>query len=106
MKYAYYDLGQQPEGSTAVVRLRGSSANVFLLDRTNFRFYRAGQDFFYHGGFHRRTPVHLPIPRDGYWYVVIDLGGHSGHVRGTVEVLPPADATDREPMQVSAAAGG
>ena len=40
MRYAFHDLGQQPEGATVTVRLSGSSANVVLLDPQNFAQYR------------------------------------------------------------------
>ena len=32
MRYLYHDLGAQPQGCTAVVRWRGSGADVLLLD--------------------------------------------------------------------------
>lgn len=92
MRYAYYDLGHQQEGTGVVVRLRGSAANVILLSPQNFAFYRSGGGFFYSAGGHYRTsPVQLQIPRDGHWYVVVDLGGYAGRVRGAVELVPPGD---------------
>jgi hypothetical protein len=96
MRYVYYDLGEQQEGTTAVVRLRGSSANVLLLDAQNFAYYRAGQKFAYAGGLSRRSPVRLEVPKDGHWYVVVDLGGYGGRVQAAVEVLN-ADGSPQEP---------
>lgn len=91
MRYAYYDLGHQQEGSAVVVRLRGSAANVILLSPLNFAYYRAGGAFFYNAGGHfQYSPVKLEIPRDGHWYVVVDLGGYAGRVHGAVEVVPPS----------------
>jgi hypothetical protein len=85
--YAYYDLGELSEGDTVVVRLRGSSANVLLLDRPNLERYRVGLRFSYIGRLYRRSPVELSVPYDGHWYVAMDLGGRPGHTRGAVKVL-------------------
>ena len=96
MRYAYKDLGQQPAGSIAVVRWKGASANVILLDPVNFSKYQHtdGRPFFFDGGGHyRRPPARLSIPEDGRWYIVVDLGGQSGAVP-TVEVLGPEDTQE------------
>lgn len=93
MRFAYHDLGEQPEGQTVRVRLRGSAANVLLMDAANFGAYRAQQPFFYDAGGHFSTsPVDLAIPKDGRWFVVVDLGGYSGRVRASVEVVDPVQA--------------
>lgn len=92
MRYGYYDLGELAEGTTVTVGLSGSSANVILLDETNFRRYqRGGPTVYKAGGFYRRTPVHLEIPEDEHWYLVVDLGGYSGRVRATVNVHEDGD---------------
>lgn len=96
MRYAQYDLGEQQEGSTAEVRLRGSSANVMLLDPDNFYSYRVGQPFKYRGGYQRRSPVRLEIPHDGQWYVVVDLGGYGGRVQASVTVVDPSGESREE----------
>ncbi len=91
MKYSYYDLGEQPAGATVVVRLRGTAPNVILLDADNFVRYRTGASFRYSGGHSNRSPVGLQVPYDGHWYVVVDLGGYKGRVRGTVSVVAPEE---------------
>ncbi len=101
MRYAYYDLGEQEEGNTVAVRLHGTPANVILVDPQNFARYRAGEPFAYEGGISRRSPVQLPIPHDGHWYVVLDLGGRAGRVRGAVSVVD----RDGSPVQIGAEAG-
>ena len=102
-RYASYDLGELDAGDTVVVRLRGSAPNVLLLDRRNFERYRAGLRFAFVGGLQRRSPVRLQVPRDGHWYVALDLGGRPGHARGSVSVLS-ADGSQREtPVTESAA---
>ena len=95
MRYAYKDLGQQPAGSTAIVRWRGSAANVILLDPVNFSKYRDGRPFFYaDGGHYGRPPARITIPEDGRWYVVVDLRRYAGSAP-TVKVLRPRDAQPR-----------
>ncbi len=88
MKYAHYDLGQQTAGSVVEVTLSGNAANVRLVDSSNFHALRQGRQHRYHGGHYTRSPVRLTIPQVGHWYVVIDLGGHTGSVRSSVRILP------------------
>jgi Domain of unknown function (DUF1883) len=93
MKYLYYDLGEQQEGSWVVAHLRGSSANVMLLDPLSFDRYRFGQPFQYTGGLQTRTPTRLRIPQDGQWYLVIDCGGYRHHVHAQkIEVVCPDES--------------
>ncbi len=94
MRYAYQDLGEQPAGTTVVVRWSGSAAKVILLDPVNFSKYQYcdGRPFFYDGGGrYRHPPAELSIPQDGHWYVVVDLGGNTG-AAPTIEVLASADS--------------
>ena len=107
MWYRYYNLGPQQEDSAVVVRLRGSAANVVLLDPVNFHRYRSGEGFLYTGGHYRHSPVRLQIPQDGHWYLVIDHGGYKGRARVEVEVLTPDEspsAAESEATLVEAAA--
>ena len=93
MRYLYYDLGQQQQGNRVVAHLRGSAANVILLDPPNFDRYRFHQPFHYTGGLHARTPARLQIPHDGHWYLVIDCGGYSHHVwNENIEILTPDES--------------
>lgn len=106
MKFTYYNLGEQPKGTTVSVKLSGTAANVILLDRANFARYRAREPFFYTGGLQVATPAELTVPRDDHWFIVLDLGGYSGRTHATVEVLTPGDAVaERDPTPVGAAAG-
>lgn len=95
MRYAYQDLGDQPKGTSAIVRWTGAAADVLLLDPVNFVKYREGRaPVTYSGGGHfRRPPARLDIPEDGHWYVVADLRGYSTNARATVEI---ADAQTGE----------
>lgn len=96
MQFQSYSLGNLQRGQIVEVILKGSAANVQLMDSSNFSNYKAGRRFTYHGGHATRSPVRLPVPRSGTWYVVIDLGGHAGTVRSAVNVLPGALPAIRE----------
>lgn len=105
MRYAYHDLGEQQRGATAVVRWRGSPADVLLLDPVNFFKYRGGTLFTYSaGGHYRRAPARLPITEDGRWYVVADFHGYSAQARATIEVLPPPEG--EQPAESQEATAG
>ncbi len=65
-------------------------ANVLLLDDTNFRHYKSGEAYHYHGGLAKRSPVVLRAARSGRWHLVVNLGGYSGTVRAGVAVLKAA----------------
>jgi hypothetical protein len=101
MKYLYYDLGEREQETSVVVHLRGSSANVILLDPLNFDCYRFGRPFQYTGGLHTRTPARLQIPEKGHWYLVIDCGGYRHHVHpATIEIFPPQPDESPSPSEV------
>jgi hypothetical protein len=88
MRFVYHDLGQRTAGETVEVELSGNAANVRLMDSSNFQSYKSGRRHTTYGGLARRSPVHLPIPRAGHWYLVVDLVGLGGSVRSSVRVLP------------------
>ena len=100
MRYAYNHLGNQPAGTTAVVRWHGSAADVLLLDPVNFSKYCEGKKpvFYSGGGHYRHPPARVSIPQEGRWYVVADLGGYGTNARATVEVQQPG-ATQQERTQ-------
>jgi hypothetical protein len=75
-------------GPNDIIRVNlDKQANVRLLDATNFQKYRSGQQHAYYGGRVTTSSVNLRPPRQGHWYVVIDLGGYSGTVRASAEKL-------------------
>lgn len=96
MRYAYRDLGQRPAGTRVVVGLEGSSANVLLLDRQNYALYRAQRSFRYQGGLAVRSPTTLTVPRDGHWFLVVDLGRYGGRLRARIEQIIPPEAAERD----------
>lgn len=89
MQFAYSDLGQRSGGEIVVVTLSGR-ANVRLMDSGNFQSYRSGRQHRFYGGQATASPVRIPIPHSGHWYVTLDLGGYAGNVRWGVQVLPGA----------------
>lgn len=90
MQHVKYDLGRLDKGATVVVTL-GAQANVQLMDASSYRVYTAGRGgrYRYTGGLAKRTPVRLVVPATGHWFVAIDLGGHAGRIRSSVDVVPP-----------------
>lgn len=88
MNYYVSNLGNRRKGEVAEISLSGSAANVRLLDPTNLSRYKRGQRHNYYGGHYTRSPVRIPIPRNGQWYVAIDYGGLRGSGRASVRVLP------------------
>lgn len=88
MQHLCFDLKQQKKGAVAVVTL-DKQANVRLMTASNYSAFKAGRRFSFHGGRATRSPARLPIPTNGHWYVVVDLGGLAGHVRAAVKVQAP-----------------
>lgn len=100
MRFAYSNLGEQPGGTGVVARLRGSCANVLLLDAPNFSRYRARHPFAYTGGMRLRTPVALTVPKDGHWFLVVDHGGFRGRTRGDVEVVHDHEIVQHDTVRI------
>lgn len=86
MQFNHHDLGQIDGGSTVIVTLVGTEANVQLMDENNFRRYRRGDSFKYVGGHYKQSPVRLATPYAGHWHVAVDLGGYAGRLGTSVEV--------------------
>ena len=106
MRYAYQDLGEQPRGTTVVVRWTSSAANAILLDPVNFTRYVERWPFVYHGGGrYQDSPAHLSIPQDGRWFVVVDIGRYVAEIAPIVEVVAPADSRPRGARQAGGGLG-
>ncbi len=96
MNFLHTDLGHLSGGQIVEVVLSGNAANVRLMDSSNFSSYRNGRRHRYFGGHAKRSPVRLQVPHAGHWHVAIDLGGYSGKIRASVNVLPGALKPIRE----------
>ncbi len=90
MKFIHHNLGQRRSGEIVQVTLRGSAANVLLLDSANLQNYKAGRQYRYHGGLAKKSPVNLRIPHSGHWHVAVDMRGLRGNTRASVRLLPQA----------------
>jgi len=99
MKFTHYDLGNCRGGEIIEVTLRGSAANVRLMDSSNFRSYRAGRKHRYYGGLVKRSPWRVQIPRSGHWHITVDMAGLRGTVRSSIRQLPgPLPAAREVPL--------
>ena len=87
MKYLERDLGVCKAGQVVKVILKGTEANVQLVDAANLSNYKARRSFKYVGGHYKVSPVILRIPRTAHWYAVIDLGGGVGQVKASVHLI-------------------
>lgn len=90
VNFQQYDLGSRRAGEIVEVTVSGSAVNVELLDNSNLAAFKAGRQHHYYGGHYTRSPIRIPIPQSGTWYVVIHLGGYAGSWRSGVRVLPGA----------------
>ncbi|WCM94834.1 DUF1883 domain-containing protein [Acidovorax sp. NCPPB 2350] len=87
MNFLKYDLGSRKRGEIVEVTLT-SGANVRLLTSSEFSSYRDGRAHRFIGGLAKRSPVRLPIPSSGHWYVAVDMQGLRGSTNASVRVLP------------------
>lgn len=88
MQFIHHDLGNLSGGEIVAVTLKGSAANVRLLDSSNFSNYKAGRRHRFYGGHAKKSPVRLQVPHAGHWHVAVDLGGYAGQVRSSAQILP------------------
>lgn len=89
-QFIHHDLGHRQKGEIVEVTLRGSAANVRLMDSSNFNSFRSGRRHRYHGGLVKKSPVRLQIPHSGRWHVTVDMQGLRGTVRSSARVVPGA----------------
>jgi len=85
LDYIYREI-QARAGAIVEVAL-DRQANVRLFDPTNYNRFKSGQQCQGYGGRALRSPLRLQVPSSGTWYVVIDLGGHSGTIRHSVRII-------------------
>lgn len=90
MKFIHYDLGNLDKGRRVEIVLKGTAANVQLLDSTNFNNYKNGKRYRYVGGLAKQSLVRLTAPHSWHWYVAIDMRGLRGKAKTSVRVLPTA----------------
>ncbi len=98
MNYIHSDLGNRTRGDVVEVNLRGTQANVLIMDSSNYSSFRSRRSYREaYGGTWKRSPVHLTIPRSGHWYGVVYIPpGFRGRVSAGFRVLPGALPPIRE----------
>ena len=96
--FSEYSLGHLKRGATVIVTLN-SAANVRLMDSSNLNAYRNGRDHrYYKGGLVDHSPHRILVPRDGTWYLTVDVVGLRNAARSSLKVEPP-----RAPLTASSA---
>lgn len=90
MNFIHSDLGSRQSGEIVEITLKGSAANVRLLDSSNFQSYRNGRQHRFVGGLAKSSPVRLAIPNSGHWHVAVDMQGLVGKTNASIRVLPRA----------------
>lgn len=94
---AYRQIKQLNRGDRVQITLKGSAANVKLMDYSNLQNYKNGRKHSYYGGLITRSPAVIPVPRDGDWYLTVDLAGLVGTVTSSAKVLPNLLPVYQEP---------
>lgn len=100
-KFVKYHWSRLEKGATIVVALN-TSANVRLLDSTNFSAYKSNRNHrIAGGGLVTKTPFRIRVPRTGSWYLTIDLIGlKDSTVRHSASVEPrPLPVAKSAPLQ-------
>lgn len=77
---------QLKQGDLVVIEC-DHQCNIRLVDDDNFTQYKNGERHKYYGGFYRMFPARLVVPRDGYWNVVIDLGGNRAAAKYAINYI-------------------
>lgn len=84
MNYLHYDF--QLTTNDVVEITLDQQANVRLLDSNNYNSYKSGRQHRYIGGLAKSSPIRLSPSHNGFWHLVIDLGGYPGKVNASVQV--------------------
>ena len=61
--------------------------NITLMSDLNFSKFKAGKSHNYYGGFYQYLPARIVAPCEGYWNIVLDLGGRSATVRHSISII-------------------
>ncbi len=87
MSFLQFDLGSRQRGEIVEITLT-SGANVRLMNSSDFSNYKNGQRHQFFGGLAKQSPIRLPIPSSGHWYIVVDMQGLRGSTKASVRTLP------------------
>jgi hypothetical protein len=86
VNYLHYNVTTGPH-DVIRVHLKGSAANVLVMDDNNFRNFKSGSNYQYAGGHYTQSPAVIRPPLPGRWNVVVNLGGLAGTVNAVVQVI-------------------
>ncbi len=85
MEHVHFELNAN---AGQVVRIElNQQANVLLLDPLNYMSYCRGDAYRYHDGLQKVSPAFIRVPHAGHWHVAIDLGGGSGYIQASVQIV-------------------
>jgi hypothetical protein len=87
LSFLQFDLGSRQRGEIVEITLT-SGANVRLMNSSDFSNYKNGQRHQFFGGLAKQSPIRLPIPSSGHWYIVVDMQGLRGSTKASVRTLP------------------
>ncbi len=85
MNYIHYEINAGP--NNIVQTTLDKQAYVRLMDYSNYQNYRQGSQYRFFGGLATTSPYNIRPPHQGQWNLVIDLGGYSGTVHASVQVI-------------------
>lgn len=104
MNFTHYNLGNISAESIVEITLRGSAANVRLMNSSNFNNFKSGRRHSYVGGLVKKSPVRLKVPNSGTWHVTVDMQGLRGSVKSSIQIIPgqalrPLPAINEAPLR-------
>ncbi len=75
-------------GDTVIVA-SSHQCNILLTDDINFSNYKNGRAFTHEGGggFFKKLPASLIVPRDGNWNITLDLAGGTATVKHSITIV-------------------
>lgn len=85
MKYTYKD-GNFKKGDILIITV-DRRVNIYLVDSNNFQRYKNGNSFEYYSSKSASSPYNITVPSTGHWYIVLDLGGGTGILNYSINVL-------------------
>ncbi|NUQ80803.1 MAG: DUF1883 domain-containing protein [Bacteroidetes bacterium] len=62
--------------------------NFMLTTDTEFRNFKEGKSFRYHGGFFKAFPAKILVPHSGLWNITIDVGDRTAVIRHQIRIIP------------------
>lgn len=64
-----------------------TQAFIRLMKDDDYKKYRFGEEYNFHGGLATVSPANVKPPAAGQWHLVIDQGGKTGDLEAKVNIL-------------------